>query len=224
MLGRIGSDAAGELVLAELAELGIGAELARDPSMPTGAAVAFAGPSVVAMRGANAEFAVDDVPEAIDADVLYVSGFALFQSGSAHAAALAMERFSGAWVGIGAASPRLAAVARDVEVVVGGGAETVIFATADEARAMTGAEQEEAAQALAAKFSVSCVTLGADGVVASAGGKLERRRAERVADHLPLGAGDAFAGTLLVALAAGEELGPALERACAAGARAARRR
>lgn len=222
VLGRIGSDAAGELVLAELARLGIGAELARDPDQPTGAAVASVGPAIVAMRGANARLAVDDVPDAVDADALYVSGFALFQSGSTEAAAAAMERFSGRWVGIAAGSPTLAAVARDVEIV-GGRAETVIFATADEARAMTGSEPEEAAQALAASFSVACVTLGAEGAVAIAGGNLERRRAEPAARQTPFGAGDALAGAFLVALAAGEELGTALEHGCAAGARAALR-
>ena len=221
VVGRIGRDPAGDLVLAELAGQGIEATLARDPDLPTGAAVAFAGPSVVATRGANARFAVGDVPEAIDADALFVSGFALFQSGSTAAASTAVERFAGAWVGIDVGSPDLAAAARDAEILTAG-RETVLLATAEEARAMTGAEPEEAAHALASRCSVACVKLGEDGAIAVAGDHLERRRADR-ARQSAFGAGDAFAAVFLVALASGDPLGRALERACDAGARAAAR-
>jgi sugar/nucleoside kinase (ribokinase family) len=223
VIGRIGSDPAGDLVLAELSRRGISAELARDPEVPTGAAAAFPGPTVVAMRGANERFAPTDVPEAIDADALFVSGFALFQAGSADAAAAAMERFSGAWVGISVASPPLAGVARDVEIV-GGETRTAIVATADEAHALTGLSPNEAAQALAAKFSVACVTLGEEGAIASEGSRLEKRRPEQRHRESRLGAGDEFAGAFLVALTAGMPLGTALELACAAGARAAHSR
>jgi 2-dehydro-3-deoxygluconokinase len=221
VVGRIGSDPAGDLVLAELAEQGIDATLARDPDRPTGAAVAFAGPSVVATRGANAHFAVGDVPETIDADTLFVSGFALFQSGSSAAASTALERFAGNWVGIDVGTPELAVAARDSEILTGG-RETVLFGTAEEARALTGAEPEQAARALASRFSVACVKLGEDGAIAVAGDNLERRRADR-APQSAFGAGDRFAAVLLIALAAGDPLGRALERACDAGARAAAR-
>ena len=49
------------------------AKLARDRDLPTGAAVAFPGPSVVATRGANARFSVRDVPKTIDADALWLT-------------------------------------------------------------------------------------------------------------------------------------------------------
>ena len=95
VVGRIGADAAGDLVLSQLAVAGVAAELVRDRDRPTGVAVAFPGSTVVAARGANAGFASEDVPEVIEGDALLVSGFALFQAGSSEAAAVAIERFTG---------------------------------------------------------------------------------------------------------------------------------
>ena len=224
VVGRVGSDAAGALVLAELEALGIEATVARDPTLPTGAAVALGddaiGPGVVAHRGANARFSPEDVPAPLEADALFLSGFALFQEGSSEAAQAALDRFTGGWAGIDLASPKLAAAAG---AGFGGGAgyETVLLATADEARAVTGEEPEQAARTLAKRFAIACIKLGADGALAAASEQLERRAAEPVARTSPFGAGDAFGAALLVALARGEGLGPALEAACAAGARAA---
>lgn len=219
VVGRIGADATGGLVLADLAARGIVAALARDDELPTGAALAFPSdtsqPTVVATRGANARFDVDDVPFALDADALYVSGFALFQSGSSAAASAALDRFSGEHVGIDVGSPALANVARDARLPDG----SVLFATADEARALTAAEPEDAARTLATRVAVACVKLGADGAIAATRDQFERRRAHLVAPSA-FGSGDAFAGAFLVALARGEDLGAALEQACEAGAAA----
>jgi ribokinase len=219
VIGHIGNDAAGELVLAEVQELGISALLARDAELQTGAAVVFAEPdgarSVVASRGANACLAVDDIPARIEADALFVSGFALFQSGSSAAAAAAIERFTGDWLGVDLGSPQLAESARDFHL------PAVLFATAEEARALTGAGPEEAARTLAASYRIACVKLGEEGAIAVSGDQLERRRADRVERQSPFGAGDAFAAVFLVGLARAASLGAALERACAAGAEAA---
>jgi sugar/nucleoside kinase (ribokinase family) len=220
VVGRIGADAAGELVLSELAAAGVAAELARDGDRPTGLAVAFPGSTVVATRGANAGFAPEDVPEVVEAEALVVSGFALFQPGSSAAASVAIERFTGAWIGIDVASPTLAAAARDGDIPTPP-ERTVLFATAEEARALTGAGPAEAARTLGARFAVACVKLGADGALAVAAGSEERRRVERIKRRSPFGAGDAFAGAFLVALSAGDSLGSALDLACAAGAHAA---
>ena len=142
MIGRIGSDAAGELVLAELEEHGVEAALARDPDLQTGAAVVFAEPggtrSVVASRGANARLSVADIPATIQTDALFVSGFALFQSGSSRAASTAVDLFAGDCLGVDLGSPRLAEAARTFRL------PAVLFATAEEARALTGAGAEEA--------------------------------------------------------------------------------
>ena len=223
VIGRIGDDAAGGLALRELEARGIDAVLARDPELPTGAAVVFRTdpPSVVADRGANAEFGVDDVPASIDTDALFVSGFALFQSGSSEAASAAIDRFGGGVLGIDVGAPGLAEGARDLRVP--SGKQTVLFATAEEARALTGSEPEGAARLLAASYTVVCIKLGAEGAIAVSEDTLDRRRADAVERTSPFGAGDAFAGTFLVALAEGVSVGEALGRACTAGAEAAGR-
>jgi sugar/nucleoside kinase (ribokinase family) len=217
VIGRVGSDPAGDFVAAVLAEQGIDARLARDPDLTTGAAVAL-GSSVIAHRGANARLAPEDIPETLAADALLVSGFALFQSGSAPAAQAALERFAGGWAAVDLASPKLAADASLDRLAPGA---SVILATADEARAVTGAEPEEAARTLAAHFAIACVKLGEKGAIAAQGDRLERAAASRVPRRSAFGAGDAFAGTLLVALARNDPLNRALELACEAGARSA---
>jgi sugar/nucleoside kinase (ribokinase family) len=177
--------------------------------------VAFPDRAVVAQRGANARLAPADVPDTIDAHALLISGFALFQSGSDAAARAALERFGGPWAGVDLASPKLATGASDV--VAGA---NLILATADEARALTGLAPEEAARSLAERYAVACVKLGEDGAIAAEGDRLERCRAEPGARSSPFGAGDAFGGAFLVALADGAPLARALELACKAGARA----
>lgn len=213
VIGRVGTDPSAELVFSGLSERGIGARLARDPELPTGTAVAL-GSSVVANRGANAMLSVQDIPDPLDGDALLVSGFALFQSGSDEAARVALERFRGRWSAVDLASPKLA----QLDTAAGA---NVILATAEEARTVTGAEPEEAAHALAASFELAVVKLGEEGAIAVTGDQVERATVERVERLSPFGAGDAFAGTVLVALARGESLKRALQLACEAGARAA---
>jgi ribokinase len=225
VVGRIGTDPAADLVAAEVGELGIEAHLARDPDLPTGIAVSLgadpSSPSVVANRGANARLSPEDIPERLEADALFVSGFALFQPGSAEGARTALDRFVGDWVGVDMSSPRLAAAARDLDFGNAGKRGTVVVATADEARAMTGEEPEEAARRLASRFAVACIKLGEEGAIAAAGDDLERAAVDPVARRSPFGAGDAFGAVLLVALADGASLGRALHLACMAGARSA---
>lgn len=223
VVGRVGADPAGDLVFASLAAHGIDALLARDPELRTGAAVVMVedgSVSVVADRGANARLSPADVPDPLEADALLVSGFALFQCGSADAARSALDRFAGDCAGVDLGSPKLAANA-DVDAGIKGA--RVVFATAEEARAVTGAEPQEAARALASRFPVVCIKLGEDGALVAVGNRTTRRAASPVVRGSPFGAGDAFAASFLLTLAAGESAVVALERACEAGARAAQR-
>ncbi len=66
------------------------------------------------------------------------------------------------------------------------------------------------------------MTAGADGAVASSGGRLERAAPDAVGTGNALGAGDALAGALVAALAGGADLADALVAGVAAGARAVR--
>ena len=220
VVGRVGGDQAGELVRGALAAGGVTEQLARDPDLRTGIAVAFRDEGetgVVADRGANARLSPADVPDPLDADVLLVSGFALFQPGSHEAAGIALDRFEGGLAALDLASPKLAQAAADGSTF---GAD-VVFATAEEARVVTGAEPEEAARLLAQNYTVACVKLGSDGALAARAGAVERAAAARVERGWPFGAGDAFAAAFLVSLASGGALAEALERACEAGAEAA---
>ncbi len=220
VVGRVGSDPAGELITGVLTGRGIEADLARDPDVPTGAAIALGTGTSIAAPEASARLAPDDVPDPLDGDVLLVSGFSLFQDSSAPGARAALERFVGKWAAIDLASPRLAgaAAARFEETTAGA---NVVLATVDEARAVTGLGQEAAALALGARFEVACVKLGGQGALAAQGDRLVRAKTDPVAHRSPFGAGDAFAAALLIALARGQPLEHALDLACQTGARAA---
>ena len=213
VVGRVGSDPSAELVSAALAERNIAELLAHDPELPTGVAVAL-GSTVVAHRGANAQLSPEDIPERLGAEALLVSGFALFQTGSRDASRTALDRFNGRWAAVDLASPKLA----DLELLTGA---HVVLATAEEARAVTGSEPEEAARALASRFELAVVKLGEEGAIAARGDRMERAAAVPVVRRSAFGAGDAFAGALLVALTQDDSLERALELACEAGARAA---
>jgi ribokinase len=201
VVGRIGDDAAGDLVVSTLEALGIDARLARDQDLPTGTAVALAD-AVVADRGANARLSPEDLPSPLTGDALLVSGFALFQDGSREAARAALERFEGEWTAVDLASPRLATANFDARVV---------FATEDEAKAVPRLEE---------RFEIVCVKRP-DGARVHTRREVADAGSSRVLEVTPFGGGDAFAAAFLVALADGAELADALERACAAGARAA---
>jgi sugar/nucleoside kinase (ribokinase family) len=217
VVGRVGSDVPGELVERGLTDRGIEARLSRDPERTTGVAVAL-GSSVVAWPGASAKLAPEDIPEPLTGDALLVSGFSLFQADSAAGSRAALERFEGRWVGVDLASPRLSGPV-DLDELCSGA--NVVLATADEARAVTGVEPEEAVRELAARFELACVKLGERGALAAEGKHVVRARADAVVRRSRFGAGDAFAAALLVSLGDGQSIDQALDRACATGARAA---
>jgi ribokinase len=221
VIGRVGSDGAGDLVRDSLRADGIEARLGRDADLPTGVAVALGvgdATGIVAARGANARLSERDVPDPLTGDALLVSGFALFQEGSAEAARAGLKRFTGECAGIDLASPRLAARANITDIDA-----RIVFATAEEAKAVTGADAEDAATKLAEHFAIACVKLAGGRAVAVQGGRLERASAPPVPERSPFGGGDAFAAAFLVGLARGHSLAEALEQACEAGARAAAR-
>src|SRR5438132_1515576 len=68
-----------------------------------------------------------------------------------------------------------------------------VVANEQQARALTGADPEDAVHALADRYRLACVTLGARGALAVLDGELERGEPpERALQEAP-GAGDAFA-------------------------------
>jgi ribokinase len=216
IVGKVGSDPAGDLVERALNDRGIEASIARDEH-PTGVAVAL-GASVVASPGASAQLAAADIPDPLNGDALLVSGFILFQRDSAAGGRAALERFEGQWVAVDLASPRLAADADLDETLAG---TNIILATAEEAQAVTGSEPEVAVRELAARFGIACVKLAERGALAAEGSQVLQAQAEPVDRRSRFGAGDAFAAAFLIALAGGEALDRALQFACETGASAA---
>jgi sugar/nucleoside kinase (ribokinase family) len=90
-----------------------------------------------------------------------------------------------------------------------------VLANEDAARRLTGLEPEQAVLVLAEGRQLACVTLGPAGAFAAAGDRVEHAKPPAIAADAP-GAGDAFAGAFLAALARREKLPEALARACRA--------
>jgi len=201
VVGRVGDDLGGRALRMTLEERDVRTDLSVDLEAATGTFLVVDG-EIRADRGANARFSPDDLPDALEADVVLVSGYL---PGPTVAAAL--ERAKGAWV----------ALAPALLDPLPPGANAILVDDV-EGRRITGAAPEEAARLLGERFRLACVTSGADGAVAVLDGRLETARPEPVDNPGRVGAGDAFAAGLLVALARGLDLRDALEAGCSLGA------
>lgn len=223
--GAVGNDLAGRLVTEALRERGVKMHLTPYAGEPTGTILVVHEPgerSMVADRGANVRLRADDLPGMLVCGAVLVSGYLLLNDDTHTTAAAALERSVAPLVAVDAASWRLVeafGVERFFEVTR---RATVVLANEAEARALTGGlEPEAAARALGERFPVAAVKRGSVGALLVVDGTLHRAPAEPVEEMDPTGAGDAFDGVLLGALARGVEAEVALTRACHAGALAA---
>ncbi len=189
VVGTVGNDAAGRMILSELAARGIRAEV----TVTSGRTGTFllADGTVRVDRGVGHELVL---PRRIGGDAVLVSGYV-------PAAAEALRRADAGWTALDAAG--LAELPTGSDVVI---------ANEEAARRLTAAEPDEACRLLARGRRLAVVTLGARGAVAVAGERMERSVPEATVADAP-GAGDAFGAVLLVALAEGDELAVALARA-----------
>jgi sugar/nucleoside kinase (ribokinase family) len=180
VVGRVGADAAAEAVRWALRAAGVEALLAVDERLPTGT-FAEAGDAIVADRGANAALAPADLPEPLEAGAVLVSGYTLRNDDTRAAAEAAVRRARARYV---------------ATIAVECAGANVLFANAAEAAALTGLEPEPAAVELAQRYEIVCVTLGAEGALSAAEG-----RVERIPPLGPdvTGGGDAFAAAFLLA-------------------------
>jgi sugar/nucleoside kinase (ribokinase family) len=214
VVGRVGADAAGRLVADELAAAGVEPLLAHDVEARTGCVVVVGGTSIVADPGASLRLEPGDLPETLEAGAVLVSGYSLLQPGPEAAARAALERAQTDWLAVDAASAHLVAafgVDRFLDATAVAG---VLLANAEEARALTGLEADEAALALARRYRVVCVKLGRAGAIAATGGAIVRAEVQPLDRADTLGAGDAFAGGFLLSLARGVDLAAALRAGC----------
>jgi ribokinase len=222
--GKVGDDVVGRLLRTELELRGVEAALVEDPAAPSGTMLVVfeAGErSMVADRGANARLAPDDLPSALEAVAVLVSGYLLLQPGAQAAGVEAIARARAPWIGVEAASwPLVEAVGRAGFDELTAGA-TIVFANAREAEALTGLPADDAVRALGERYRGACVKLGARGAVIVVDGERYEHATDPVVEADPTGAGDAFDGVFLASLARGVEPPEALRRACAAGAEVA---
>jgi len=220
--GAVGDDLVGRLLRDALAERGVDPALTIEAGAPSGTmlVVVEAGErSMVADRGANALFAPDDLPASLDAGAVLVSGYLLLQESTTPAGLAAIDRASATFVGVEASSWPLVdtfGAGRFLSETTGAGA-TVLLANEREAEILVGLSGTDAARALGERYRVACVKLGEKGAAMSFDGSLVEVAAEPIVEVDATGAGDAFDGVLLAALARAMEPEAALRRACQAG-------
>jgi len=221
--GKVGVDVAGRLLRTELEVRGVEAALVEDPTAPSGTMLVVfeAGErSMVADRGANARLEPADLPPTLQAGAVLVSGYLLLQPGAQEAGVEAIARARAPWIGVEAASwPLVEAVGARFDELASGA--TIVFANDRESEALTGLGPEDAVRALGERYRAACVKLGARGAVLVVDGDVYEHAPAPVVEADPTGAGDAFDGVLLAALARGVEPAEALRSACDVGAEVA---
>ena len=192
VIGTVGDDAAGRMIVRELEAHGVRPIVSRAEGV-TGTFLLADG-EIRVDRGDSHR---PGVAEPVAADAVLVSGYL-------PDAADVLASAEGTWVALDAA--RLSALPP------GGNA---VIANEETARRLTGRNGEQAVRVLAERYRLACVTSGEGGAVAILDGRLETAREDPV-DADALGAGDAFAATLLVGMARGDDLGRALRDGCRA--------
>lgn len=220
VIGRVGADAAGKMIASALRDDGIDAVFAVDPDASTGCFVA-AGKTIVADRGASAGFRPADVPSPLKADAVLVSGYALLQSGTQEAGRAAIVRARSSWIAVGAGSAGLVHAGGPTRFDALARGANAVFVNEEEAVALTGEGGAEAADSLAQRYRLACVTRGRDGATAVLDGERVAAHPSTRVEHALPGAGDAFAAVVLISLVRGQDLQDALAAACEAGARVA---
>lgn len=221
VVGAVGDDDAGRLLTDALAERGVDVTaMVRDGS-PTGTMLVMieAGErSMVSDRGANAALRPALLPDRLEAGAVLVSGYLLLQEPTTQTAVETLERAVTPLLAVEAASwPLVEAFGRDTFFEVSRRAD-VLFANAEEARRLTGADPRGAAEMLGERYRIAVVKCGADGALVSVDGSVQHHRSEPVDEVDPTGAGDAFDGVFLGMLATGHAVGNAAVAGCRAGA------
>lgn len=207
-VGRVGDDARGRVAHALLQRAGVQPAITVDPWRSTGTCIVLVSDrgerTMVPDAGANAALDAADIPVElfVEGAHLHVSGYALMNDGARPAAHAAMRLASerGLTLSVDAASEaliRTVGAGRFLSWLTPG---VLLFANADEARALTGQDDPmNAAQILSIHCGQSIVKCGAAGAIWAHNGwaSLVPTTALEVIDST--GAGDAFAAGFLAA-------------------------
>ena len=221
LFGRVGDDLPGRLLAQAMAERGVDCRLDVDSAARTGTMLVVRQDgerSMIADRGANAHFSPEDLPDRLGGRAILVSGYLLFDPGSEPAARAALQRAEADLVGVEAASWPLLREYGWERFLEATAHANVLLANEREAEILANGTRDR----LTERFEHVFVKEGPRGARYGSHGAWIHRNAEAAGPVLDTtGAGDAFAGALLAALAGGTDPAAALVRACGAGARAA---
>lgn len=227
ILARVGAEALAWHA-EELRRAGVRPLLVRDPEASTAAVIALVGPDAertfLTDSGAALRLAPDDWAPELLAGVarVHLSGYLFFAAASRETAGRVLRDAwaTGVPVSVDPASAGfLKELGTESFLAAVAGAECLL-PNADEARLLTGrASPADAAVALSRRFPLVAVTLGADGAVVAANGRVAARvPAPPVRPVDSTGAGDAFTGAFLAARLAGADPSEAAASGCRAGA------
>ena len=210
--GRLGDDEAGEFFLRRWRAAGGGdAEFIRVPGRATARCLLLVTPDAErTMRsslGVSLEFAPEEIA-AVDFgrfDLLYVEGFMVYASRWRDV--IAAARAAGCRIAFDLASFEIAGKFRNgFDGLLRGGMIDFLFANGEEAAALTGEKQPEAAlRKIARHAEYAAVKVGADGAWIARRGELFRVAARPVTDPVDTtGAGDLWAAGFLTGWSCGE--------------------
>jgi sugar/nucleoside kinase (ribokinase family) len=224
LYGRVGADPGGRVLVEALRERSVEPAFIVDTEAPTGAMLVLTQQgerTMVADRGANARLSPDDLPESLEAGAVLVSGYLLFHPGSEDAARAALARARAPWVAVDAASwPMIDAYGAD-RFFEATAQANLLLANEREAAALFGGKASEGTLGPRLPYEHVYTKRGPDGATHAHGTSITSVTGTPVPEPVdPTGAGDAFDGVLLAALARGEDQRAALEEACSAGERA----
>jgi sugar/nucleoside kinase (ribokinase family) len=221
VVGAVGDDTAGRLLVDALAERGVDVLGVVREEEPTGTmlVVTDAGErSMVADRGASAALRGDHLPQRLEAGGVLVSGYLLLQEPTTPTAVEVLERAVAPLVAVEAASWPLVSAFGPERFFEMTAPASVVLANAEEARALTGEGPSDAAAMLGERYRIAVVKCGAQGALVAVDGVVTEHRPEPVNEIDPTGAGDAFDGVFLGLLARGAQERDAADAACRAGA------
>jgi sugar/nucleoside kinase (ribokinase family) len=222
--GRVGDDLPGRLVAEALTLRGVDARLVVDPAARTGAMLVVRtgdDRSMVADRGANGRWSSSDLPEELAAGAVLVSGYLVLDPGSEPTAAEALRRARSRFVAVDAASWPLVSAFGGRRFVAVTAPANVLLANEREADALAGSSGPDGWAGLLDHFELVVVKRGPRGATAFVNGRRVEVPATPGATVDATGAGDAFDGALLAALAGRAPLEVAVRAGCEAGTAAA---
>lgn len=226
LIARVGDDAGGRLVRAELEASGVSCAFAVDVSAPTCCVVVLVDGSgqrsMLPDRGANALFSPADVDPAVlaGADHLHLSGYVLLDPSSRPAglAALAAAKEAGLTTSV---DPQAAALITDPRTFLADVRGTdLLMPNNGELLVLIGSADPAAAKALLGTVGAVVVTSGLDGATWVDAEGMTSVPAERAECVDSTGAGDAFDAGVLAAWLRRESIVDVLRAGVRLGARA----